>query len=149
MFYFSFLVREQKVALEVDDNPESPWEGDMIACELLLADLSGSFTRDECAADTNARDPSLDCVDPAQAAATLKTAEISKHQVVLELTQEVWKVSNPASQVRISCCPRADFTITDGQQTQEAIEAYDIDEPMIPMREDFVPATANGKKKWG
>ncbi|GAA5915716.1 Smc5-Smc6 complex subunit NSE4 [Sporobolomyces salmoneus] len=94
MFYFSFLVREQKVALEVDDNPESPWAGDMIAY----------------------------VVDPGQAAATLKSAETVKHQVVLELTQDVWK---------------------------EAIEAYDIDEPMIPMREDFVPATANGKKKWG
>ncbi|GAA5955872.1 hypothetical protein JCM3765_000025 [Sporobolomyces pararoseus] len=94
MFYFSFLVREQKVALEVDDNPESPWLGDTIAY----------------------------VVNPAQAAATLKNPEIVKHQVVLELTQEVWK---------------------------EAIEAYDIDEPMIPMRDDFVAPTANGKKKWG
>jgi len=35
MFYFSFLVREQKVALEVDDDADSPWYEDMIACKHL------------------------------------------------------------------------------------------------------------------
>ncbi|GAA6015967.1 hypothetical protein JCM11491_007128 [Sporobolomyces phaffii] len=92
MFYFSFLIKEQKVALEIDDDPESPYFEDMITY----------------------------VVDPVQAAATLD--KIVPHQVVLELTQAVWR---------------------------EAIEAYDIDEPMIPTREGFVPPTAGGKKKWG
>jgi len=40
MFYFSFLVREQKVALEVDDDADSPWYEDMIACEHLMTLVS-------------------------------------------------------------------------------------------------------------
>ncbi|GAA5942832.1 Smc5-Smc6 complex subunit NSE4 [Sporobolomyces koalae] len=94
MFYFSFLVREQKVALELDDDENSKYFGDIIAYG----------------------------VAPASAAATLKSGALQKHQVVLELTQEVWR---------------------------DAIEAYDITEPMIPMRNAFVPPTAGGKKKWG
>ena len=42
MFYFSFLVREQKVALEVDDDADSPWYEDMIACEQLFASVTRS-----------------------------------------------------------------------------------------------------------
>ncbi|GAA5899950.1 hypothetical protein JCM5296_001924 [Sporobolomyces johnsonii] len=93
MFYFSFLVREQKVALEVDDNEDSEWYGDMIAY----------------------------MVDPESAAQIVKDGSMPKHQVVLELTQEVW---------------------------QAAIEAYDIQESMIPTRQAFVPPTATGKHKW-
>lgn len=33
LFYFSFLVREQKAAVEVDEDPDSPFFGDMICCE--------------------------------------------------------------------------------------------------------------------
>lgn len=33
LFYFSFLVREQKAAVEVDEDPDSPFCGDMICCE--------------------------------------------------------------------------------------------------------------------
>ncbi|GAA6062855.1 hypothetical protein JCM10212_006108 [Sporobolomyces blumeae] len=94
MFYFSFLVREQKVALEVDDDEESPFYGDMIAY----------------------------VVDQESAAQVVKDSNVVKHQVVLELTQEVW---------------------------QEAIEVYDITEPMIATRDAFVPPTQNGKIKWG
>ncbi|GAA5927953.1 hypothetical protein JCM3775_002773 [Rhodotorula graminis] len=91
-FYFSFLVREQKAAIEVDDDPDSEYAGDMIAF----------------------------CVDP-EAVAAAGQPVAPKNQVVLELTQDVWR---------------------------EAIELYEIDEPLIPSREAFVAPTASGKHKW-
>ncbi|GAA5889427.1 hypothetical protein JCM8208_007872 [Rhodotorula glutinis] len=91
-FYFSFLVREQKAAIEIDDDPDSEHYGDMIAF----------------------------CVDP-EAVAAAGQPVAPKNQVVLELNQAVWR---------------------------EAIELYDIDEPLIPSREAFVAPTASGKHKW-
>jgi len=35
-FYFSFLIREQKAAIEIDDDPDSEFAGDMIACACSL-----------------------------------------------------------------------------------------------------------------
>ncbi|BGP41687.1 hypothetical protein JCM10449v2_005678 [Rhodotorula kratochvilovae] len=91
-FYFSFLVREQKAAIELDEDPDSEFCGDMIAF----------------------------MVDP-EAAAAAAGQPAAKNQVVLELTEEVWR---------------------------EAIELYGIDEPLIPSREAFVAPTASGKHKW-
>ncbi|GAA6054624.1 hypothetical protein JCM3770_002909 [Rhodotorula araucariae] len=93
-FYFSFLVREQKAAIELDEDPNSEFCGDMIAF----------------------------MVDPeAAAAAGAGGQPVVKNQVVLELTEEVWR---------------------------DAIELYGIDEPLIPSREAFVAPTAAGKHKW-
>ncbi|BGP33653.1 hypothetical protein JCM10296v2_005457 [Rhodotorula toruloides] len=89
-FFFSFLVREQKAAIEVDEDESSPTYGDTIAF----------------------------LVDPETAASTAAQGA-KKVQIVLELTQDVWK---------------------------EAIEAYEIEEPVIPHREAFVAPTATGKK---
>ncbi|EGU12119.1 WD-repeat-containing protein [Rhodotorula toruloides ATCC 204091] len=89
-FFFSFLVREQKAAIEVDEDESSPTYGDTIAF----------------------------IVDPETAASTAAQGA-KKVQIVLELTQDVWK---------------------------EAIEAYEIEEPVIPHREAFVAPTATGKK---
>lgn len=33
LFYFSFLVREAKAAIEMDEDESSPFYGDMICCE--------------------------------------------------------------------------------------------------------------------
>ncbi|GAA5822269.1 hypothetical protein JCM11251_006284 [Rhodosporidiobolus azoricus] len=94
MFYFSFLMRENKAAIELDEDSDSEWYGDMI-----------TFSVDEETA----------------AAQTAKGSSVSKVQVVLELTEEVW---------------------------QDAIEVYNITESIIPPREAFVPPTQKGKFKW-
>ncbi|BGP09659.1 hypothetical protein JCM10049v2_005532 [Rhodotorula toruloides] len=101
-FFFSFLVREQKAAIEVDEDESSPTYGDTIAF----------------------------LVDPETAASTAAQSA-KKVQIVLELTQDVWKAR------RDSLHPYDD---------PEAIEAYEIDEPVIPHREAFVAPTATGKK---
>ncbi|GAA5930943.1 hypothetical protein JCM10213_003951 [Rhodosporidiobolus nylandii] len=109
MFYFSFLMRENKAAIEVDDNTDSPYYGDMI-----------TFSVD---AETTA----------AQAE---QGSSAKKYQVVLELTEEVWRVGFLSS-IALLLPPARD-----------AIEAYDITEPLIPSRDAFVPPTKGGAFKW-
>ncbi|KAG0659912.1 hypothetical protein C6P46_004852 [Rhodotorula mucilaginosa] len=96
LFYFSFLVREQKAAVEVDEDPDSPFFGDMIC-----------FAVD------------AEALDGANAAA----APPPKNQVVLELTEQIWR---------------------------DAIDLYGLEgeESIIPTREAFVPPVATGKYKW-
>ncbi|GAA5879542.1 hypothetical protein JCM3774_000281 [Rhodotorula dairenensis] len=93
LFYFSFLVREQKAAVEVDEDPDSPFFGDMICFAVDAEALDGAAA-----------------------------APPPKNQVVLELTEQIWR---------------------------DAIELYGLDgeEPIIPTREAFVPPAATGKYK--
>lgn len=37
VFYLSFLVRENKLCIEVEENDESEWKGDVIVCEFQQA----------------------------------------------------------------------------------------------------------------
>ncbi|GAA5856073.1 hypothetical protein JCM8547_002967 [Rhodosporidiobolus lusitaniae] len=94
MFYFSFLMRENKAAIEVETDSESPYFGDMVTFAVAPEDAEEAVTRGQMA---------------------------KKVQVVLELTEEVWR---------------------------DAIEAYNITESVIESREAFVAPVATGKYKW-
>ncbi|GAA5978407.1 hypothetical protein JCM11641_004680 [Rhodosporidiobolus odoratus] len=100
MFYFSFLMRENKAAIEVDDDVDSPHCGDMVTF----------FVDAETTADT-----------------TSKGSAQPKTQVVLELTEDVWRVR---------------FASPD------AIAEYGLTESCIPTREAFVPPTKDKRFKW-
>lgn len=95
LFYFSFLVREQKAAVEVDEDPDSPFCGDMICFAVDAEALDG---------------------------ANATAAPPPKNQVVLELTEQIWR---------------------------DAIDLYGLEgeESIIPTREAFVPPVATGKFK--
>lgn len=36
LFYFAFLIKEGKAAIEMDDDEESPFYGDAVACSFFL-----------------------------------------------------------------------------------------------------------------
>ncbi|GAA5916873.1 hypothetical protein JCM6882_007441 [Rhodosporidiobolus microsporus] len=110
MFYFSFLMRENKAAIELEENVESEWCGDMV-----------TFPVD---AETASEQ-------------TAKGSSATKIQVVLELTEDVWRVRRH----HLLLFPCRDYFL-------DAIDAYDITESIIPTREAFVPPTQKGKFKW-
>ncbi|GAA6038033.1 hypothetical protein JCM8097_007509 [Rhodosporidiobolus ruineniae] len=93
MFYFSFLMRENKAAIELDENVDSPNYGDIITF----------FVDEEVAAQEKAKGGS----------------GTQKVQIVLELTEEVWR---------------------------DAIETYNITESVIPSRDKFVAPNQSGSK---
>ncbi|KAL8279175.1 hypothetical protein RQP46_008431 [Phenoliferia psychrophenolica] len=86
MFYFSFLVKEGKAAIELDETEDSPNFGDSICFTCLPAEGDAAAGK--------------------------------KHQLIFELTHQVWR---------------------------DAIKAYDIQEPVIPMREGHEAKTG---AKW-
>ncbi|ORY67935.1 Nse4 C-terminal-domain-containing protein [Leucosporidium creatinivorum] len=88
VFYLSFLVRENKVCIETEDNEESEYYKDVIVY-------------------------GVDAPEEGDAAKSSKT------QLVFEVTQKLWK---------------------------DAIDAYDITEPIIPHRDPF-KQTAEGEKR--
>ena len=85
MFYFSFLVKEGKASIEYDDNEDSEYYGDYVACELFhLAGSPGpELQADRCDAGWRA----VRCEPPTEED---KANNNTTSQLVFELTQEIW-----------------------------------------------------------
>lgn len=82
MFYFAFLVKEGRAAIEVESDTKGQYYGDVICCE---ADRDHGRARSQIliTEPTDRCDPA----DENDAASGTK-----KHQLIFELTQDVWSV---------------------------------------------------------
>jgi len=124
MFYFSFLVKEGKASIELDDDKDSEYHGDYVACKpAVICACACPTTRvgraDVCGPTRLGwRVVTVRCEPPTE---DDKANNNTTSQLVFELTQEIW---------------------------EKAIEGYNIKHPLIPTRKEETLAPGARKAKW-
>lgn len=131
VFYLSFLVRENKVAIETELEEDSPYYQDVVVCE------STRHLRKVRRAGRSADDtPRCAYVDVVDVPSEDDVAKRMTTQLVFEVTQKLWKVC-PLSRLSSVLDPLGLGADPTALNVQDAIEAYDITESLIPHREGF------------
>jgi hypothetical protein len=97
VFYFSFLVRDGKVAIEVETSEDSPYYGDAITCLSPFPSSSSSSS----SSSTDALPSFLVRSEPATEEDRMGGG--AKHQLIFELTIEIWEVRISAPDSSLLC----------------------------------------------